>query len=138
MVLLLAQIRAASRSACVTPSDPGFPRVGSNGRLRAAVFVGAGGGDTDGRFFCYTRRVSTITLDTLKFVEKLKSAGVPEAQAKAEAEALVSAFSEAMDVQIATKADMHRIEKELAVLKWMSGIVMGGILALILKTFFPF
>lgn len=82
--------------------------------------------------------MSTITLDTLKFVEKLKSAGVPEAQAKAEAEALVSAFSEAMDVQIATKADMHRIEKELAVLKWMSGIVMGGILALILKTFFPF
>lgn len=82
--------------------------------------------------------MSTITFDTLKFVEKLKSAGVPEAQAKAEAEALVSAFSEAMDAQIATKADIHRIEKELAVLKWMSGIVMGGILALILKTFFPF
>ena len=80
--------------------------------------------------------MSAITFDTLKFVEKLKSAGVPEAQAKAEAEALVSAFSEAMDAQIATKSDIHRIEKELAVLKWMSGIVMGGILALIMKTFF--
>lgn len=71
------------------------------------------------------------------YVEKLKAAGVPEGQAKAEAEALVSAFSEAMDAQLATKNDINRIEKELAVLKWMIGIVMGGILALIMKTFFP-
>lgn len=78
--------------------------------------------------------MSTIAFDTLKFVEKLKSAGVSEAQAKAEA--LVSAFSEAMDAQIATKSDIYRIEKELAVLKWMSGIVMGGVIALILKVFF--
>jgi hypothetical protein len=33
--------------------------------------------------------MSTITFDTLKFVEKLKAGGVPESQAKAEAEALV-------------------------------------------------
>lgn len=81
--------------------------------------------------------MSTITFDTLKFVEKLKASGVPEAQAKAEAEALVSAFSEAMDSQLATKNDINRIEKELAVLKWMSGIVMGGVLALIMKAFLP-
>ncbi|CAK0751163.1 hypothetical protein CCP3SC15_1750003 [Gammaproteobacteria bacterium] len=41
--------------------------------------------------------MATITFDTLKFVEKLSAAGVPEKHAKAEAEALVSAFSEAMD-----------------------------------------
>ena len=81
--------------------------------------------------------MSTITFDTLKFVEKLKAGGVPEAQAKAEAEALVSAFSEAMESQLATKSDINRIEKELVVLKWMTGIVMGGILALIMKAFFP-
>ncbi|MDP1612616.1 MAG: hypothetical protein Q8M11_16310 [Sulfuritalea sp.] len=81
--------------------------------------------------------MSTITFDTLKFVEKLKAGGVPEAQAKAEAEALVSAFSEAMESQLATKNDINRIEKELVVLKWMSGIVMGGVLALIMKAFFP-
>jgi hypothetical protein len=81
--------------------------------------------------------MATITFDTLKFVEKLKAGGVPEPQAKAEAEALVSAFSEAMDSQLATKNDINRIEKELAVLKWMTGIVMGGILALIMKAFFP-
>jgi hypothetical protein len=81
--------------------------------------------------------MATITFDTLKFVEKLKEGGVPETQAKAEAEALVSAFSEAMDSQLATKNDISRIEKELAVLKWMTGIVMGGILVLIMKAFFP-
>ncbi len=81
--------------------------------------------------------MSTITFDTLKFVEKLKAGGVPEAQAKAEAEALVSAFSEAMESQLATKHDINRIEKELVVLKWMTGIVMGGVLALIMKAFFP-
>lgn len=81
--------------------------------------------------------MSTITFDTLKFVEKLKAGGVPEAQAKAEAEALVSAFSEAMESQLANKSDINRIEKELVVLKWMTGIVMGGILALIMKAFFP-
>jgi len=81
--------------------------------------------------------MATITFDTLKFVEKLKAGGVPEAQAKAEAEALVTAFSEAMDSQLATKFDINRLERELLVLKWMVGLVLGGILTLILKAFFP-
>ncbi len=42
--------------------------------------------------------MSTIIFDTLKYVEKLKAGGVPEAQAKAGAEALLTAFSEAMDL----------------------------------------
>jgi hypothetical protein len=37
--------------------------------------------------------MATVTFDTLKFVERLKAAGVPEAQVKAEAEALALAFS---------------------------------------------
>lgn len=80
--------------------------------------------------------MATITFDTLKFVEKLKAAGVSESQAKAEAEALVSAFSEAMDSQLATKSDINRLERELLVLKWMVGLVIGGIATLILKAFF--
>ncbi len=80
--------------------------------------------------------MATVTFDTLKFVERLKAGGVPEEQAKAEAEALVSAFSEAMDLQLASKTDIHRIERELFVIKWMIGLVMGGIVALILKSFF--
>ncbi len=34
--------------------------------------------------------MATITFDTLKFVEKPRAGGVPEDQAKAEAEALVT------------------------------------------------
>ena len=81
--------------------------------------------------------MATITFDTLKFVEKLRAGGVPEEQAKAEAEALVMAFSEAMDSQLDTKTDINRLERELVVVKWMVGLVLGGILALILKAFFP-
>lgn len=81
--------------------------------------------------------MATITFDTLKFVERLKAGGVPEAQAKAEAEALVTAFSEAMDSQLSTKSDINRLERELLVIKWMVGLVLGGILTLILKAFFP-
>lgn len=81
--------------------------------------------------------MSTIAFDTLKFVEKLKAAGVNEAHAKAEAEALVSVLSEAMDSQLATKSDINRLERELLVLKWMVGLVLGGILTLVLKAFFP-
>lgn len=81
--------------------------------------------------------MATITFDTLKFVEKLKSAGVSEEHAKAEAEALVTAFSEAMDSQLATKSDINRLERELLVVKWMVGLVLGGVVALILRAFFP-
>ena len=62
---------------------------------------------------------------------------MPAEQAKAEAEALVSAFAEAMDSQLATRSDVNRLERELLVIKWMVGLVMGGIVALILKAFFP-
>jgi hypothetical protein len=75
--------------------------------------------------------MATIAFDTLKFVEKLKAAGIPEDHAKAEAEALVSAFSEAMDSQLSTKTDINRIEQRLTVIdgelklnRWMLGIII--------------
>ncbi len=96
--------------------------------------------------------MATVTFDTLKFVEKLRAAGVSEPQAKAQAEVLVSALSEAMEIQLATKQDIRdvrsdiaRLEREqivpiqrdLFVLKWMMGMMIGGITALVLKAFFP-
>ena len=81
--------------------------------------------------------VATITVDTLKFVEKLRAGGVPEEQAKAEAEALVTAFSEALDSQLPTKTDVNRLARELIVIKWMVGLVLGVTLALILQVIFP-
>jgi len=46
-------------------------------------------------------------------------------------------FAEAMDHQLATKSDIVRLERELFVIKWMMGMLLGGVTALILKTFFP-
>lgn len=61
---------------------------------------------------------------------------------------MVAAFSEAMNSQLASKSDIthlerelksdiSRLERELLVIKWMVGVVIGGILTLVLKAFFP-
>lgn len=77
-----------------------------------------------------------ITFDALKFVRRLRDAGVSEKHAEADAEALAEVFSEALETQLATKADMVRLEGELKLLRWMVGLVIGGVAVLILKTFF--
>lgn len=89
--------------------------------------------------------MATITFDTLKFVEKLKSAGIPEEQAKAISEAFRDASG---DADLATKRDIRELELkietrfeqirgELTLLKWMLGILLGGMIALVLKAYFP-
>jgi hypothetical protein len=65
-----------------------------------------------------------------------KKAGVPEEDALRAAEAL-SNVQTASKVDIAhVREDMVKLEKELIVIKWMVGLVLSGIIALILKTFF--
>lgn len=99
--------------------------------------------------------MAAITFDTLKFVEKLKAAGISDAQAKAESEALQGVLAEILDSQLATQTDLIKLERrldsidakidrldtrmsgELTLLKWMMGLVLGGILALVLRAFFP-
>jgi len=97
------------------------------------------------------RAMNAITFDTLKFVERLRAGGVPEEQAKAEAEALRDVLSESMDTALATKSDMallrtdiDRVERKLVehdgefkAVKWMLGIIVGGVAMLVLKAFFP-
>jgi len=61
--------------------------------------------------------MATITFDTLKFARRLKAAGVSEKHAEAEAEALAEIFSEALDTQLLTKADIARLEGELKLIK---------------------
>ncbi|MDQ7016983.1 MAG: DUF1640 domain-containing protein [Gammaproteobacteria bacterium] len=68
--------------------------------------------------------MSTVTFDTLKFARRLKDAGISEQHAKAEAAALAELFSEAVESQLSTKADIHRVEKELMLIKWMVGLVI--------------
>jgi hypothetical protein len=98
--------------------------------------------------------MSTITFDTLKFVEKLKAAGISDAQAKAESEALQGVLAEALDSQLATKNDLIKLDRrldgidakidrmdakmsgELTLLKWMLGILIASIMSIVIKTFF--
>lgn len=66
--------------------------------------------------------MSTITFDSLEFVETLTKAGVPEAQAKAEAKAIGNAFKQITDSkELATKQDISisesKIRQEMAELK---------------------
>ena len=97
--------------------------------------------------------MSTITFDTLKFVEKLKAAGLSDAQATAESEALQGVLAEALDSQLATKNDLIKLDRrldsidakidrmdtkvsgELTLLKWMLGILIAGVMSIIIKTF---
>ncbi len=64
--------------------------------------------------------MASITFDTLKFSDRLKEAGVPAAQAEAEARALAEALS-APD--IATKADL--LELKMDIIKWMVGLALA-------------
>ena len=74
--------------------------------------------------------MSTVTFDTLKFVKTLEASGINVDQA----EAIATAYRDASnDQELVTKKDL---QIELAPLKIMLGVIMGGIVALIVKTFF--
>ena len=81
--------------------------------------------------------MATITFDTHKFVRKLKDAGFEEKQAEALTEALRSAIE---DSELVTRQDLQielaPIKTDLTVVKWMLGLLLGGVAALILKGFF--
>jgi len=88
--------------------------------------------------------VTTATFDTLKFVRRLESAGFPSDQAEAVANSFRDASGEA---ELATRRDLRELELkiesrfeqmkgELTLIKWMLGIMLGGVMALVLKAFF--
>jgi hypothetical protein len=87
--------------------------------------------------------MSAITFDTLKYANKLKSAGVPDKQAEAEAEALSEALEVNLKVLVTKEyldakfqQELAPIRTDLAVLKWMTGLMMAGVISLVLKAFF--
>jgi len=67
--------------------------------------------------------MTSVTFDTLKFVEKLKASGMPDG----EAEALPDAQS---DAELVTKKDLQiefaPLKGDLLRLKWMLRLVLGG------------
>ncbi len=88
--------------------------------------------------------MATVTFDTHEYIKKLKTAGFTEVQAEALSIAQKESLAQALDTTLATKDDIMRLERrmdgmdaQLLVLRWMLGIIIGGIVALILKSFFP-
>jgi len=89
----------------------------------------------------------TITFDTLGYFEKLKDAGMPEAQAKVQVEAMqdiVKAYDASSRKELATKGDIQDVRSEIQdvrneiqkvrnemqdvkheILKWMMGMLVA-------------
>jgi hypothetical protein len=96
----------------------------------------------------------TVMFDTLKFVEKLRNAGISEDQAKAFSDAFQDVTSEG---DLATKRDIERLEAgtklsferteakidrldvrltgDINLLKWMMTFLLGGMVAMLFKLF---
>jgi hypothetical protein len=73
---------------------------------------------------------SAITFDTLAYVKKLRSAGVPEKQAEIQAET----FAEILEERVATKQDLKELELALKhdlanikaeIIKWVAGMLVA-------------
>jgi predicted RNA-binding protein associated with RNAse of E/G family len=90
--------------------------------------------------------MSSIAFDTLKYVRRLKEAGVPEQQAEAEAEAL----AEVLDAQgkgLVTATDLHDaldpvrqdigdLRSDMRLIKWMLALVIITTVVPALKSLF--
>ena len=68
-----------------------------------------------------------IQFDTLRYVEKLKSAGVPESQAKAGAEALAEALGESASGTLARKDDVTSLKADVGDIKKDVGILRSDL-----------
>ncbi len=83
--------------------------------------------------------MATITFDSLRVSDKLKSAGFSAEQA----EAVVRVIAEAQDELVTRKdldaalsplkTDLAVLKTEVAQIKWMLGFVIGGIIAVLAK-----
>ena len=88
----------------------------------------------------------SIAFDTLKYVRRLREAGVPERQAEAEAEAIKDVLNEALDAQVATKADILKLENriqavesslrtDIRLMQWMLGVIFIVIVFPLIRDF---
>ncbi|MGH7963983.1 MAG: coiled-coil domain-containing protein [Candidatus Binatia bacterium] len=90
--------------------------------------------------------MTAVTFDTYAFIKRLKESGFNETQAEALAEAIKGSQAAHLDT-LATKHDLKELELkidnrlesvkgELALLKWMIGVLLAGVVSLVLKAFF--
>jgi len=68
--------------------------------------------------------------------DAFRSAGVPEEKARKAAEAISNETAATKSDIQAVRSDIAKLDKEIAVLKWMLGLVMAGVATQVLKSFF--
>jgi hypothetical protein len=80
--------------------------------------------------------MNTVTVDTLKVVKTLHASVMPMPQAEAVA-ATMRDSTDAAD--LVTRKDLQielaPIKADILLLKWMLGVVVAGVLALVMKAF---
>lgn len=69
-----------------------------------------------------------MSMMVTELYDALIAAGAPEEKARAAAQVVLAENP-------ATKADIVRLERELSVVKWMTGAVVAGVVSLLLKSF---
>lgn len=85
--------------------------------------------------------MATITFDSLKLSDKLKASGFTPEQAEAVVRVIAEAQDELvtrkdLDVALAPlKTDLAVIRTEMTQIKWMLGLVIGGVIALLIRLF---
>ncbi len=83
--------------------------------------------------------MSTITFDSLKLSDKLKANGFTAEQAEAVVRVIAEAQDDLvtckdLDIALAPlKMDTAVIKAEMVQIKWMLGLVLGGIIAILVK-----
>jgi len=70
----------------------------------------------------------------LELYEALKLAGVPDDKAQASAKEVAELSQE--DILSRIENGLIEIKGEIKLIKWMSGLIIAGILSLILKAYF--
>jgi len=89
--------------------------------------------------------VSLSSFDTLRYVQRLRAADVPESQAEAQAEALREALADQSSGQaglVATKTDIAEVRNaitdvrgDVKLLKWMLGIFIAAAAPLVVRAY---